>query len=139
MCDALAAYLFWLCAALALTGLGAAWDIRTRTVPNLVLLAGFVLVVARWSALGIGWCMACFLVAWLVSKRKDAKIGEGDIAYYGIVGGLIALPVGIMFLIATSLLVALCLTLFPSFRRSMPFVLALCLSVLVMLLVSLLS
>jgi hypothetical protein len=135
LCDGLSAYLFWLCVALPLAGLGAAWDIRNRTVPNLLLLVGFVLVVARWSALGIGWCVACFIIAWLVSKLKDSKIGEGDIAYYGILGGLIALPVGIMFLIATSLLVALCLTVYPSFRRSMPFVLALFLSVAVMLVI----
>lgn len=115
-----------------LTFIGVIFDLKYRKLPYLLIMGGVVFVVARWSWIGMAWCIGCFIVAYLLAKIKRPMISEGDVAWLGIVGGMIASPVAIMFLTGMGVIVALILTLYPSWRRSMPFLVPLFLSMVFM-------
>lgn len=120
---------FFYTLAVGLTGLAAYYDLRDRNLPWFLLVAGFglalfrvILTIRTELPVGAALMFLCFVLASLVSRVEHPTIGEHDIAWYGIVAGLLGTVVPIAFFLGLSVLFALCCMGYRPWREGMPFV-----------------
>lgn len=123
----------WPAVALFLTAIAAVFDLRYRKIPialvglglGLLVLHGILALRVSYDLeVGLLWFGVCAALAYFASLKKEPFLAEGDLLWYGVIGGMVANPYLIVLLVLASLLFRVCLSTFGIWRRSMPFLVA---------------